>query len=68
MPIYKVTENDQPARLVKATSASAAIRHAASQRFAAETMKNPVEVAEMMSGGTQLETATPIDEETTDGD
>lgn len=67
MPIYKVTEDGQPDRLIDASSSSAAIRHAAQQRFKATVMKSPTDIARLMSGGMPLETAAQ-QEETTDGD
>lgn len=67
MPIYKVTEDGQPDRLIDASSSSAAIRHAAQQRFKATTIKNPSDIARLMSAGTKLETAAQ-QEDSTDGD
>lgn len=57
MPLYVVSEQEQPDRLVKAASAEAALRHAARPRFSARLVKNPAEVAELMGGGLLLEKA-----------
>jgi len=59
MALYKVTDKNSPdkPRLVKATSASAALKHVASAQYAVETMENPTSVAELMAAGVQLESA-----------
>jgi hypothetical protein len=67
MPIYKITEDGKPDRLIDASSSNAAIRHAAQQRFKATTIKNPSDIARLMSAGVPLETAAQ-QEDNSDGD
>lgn len=62
MPMYKVTEGDQPARLIHASSKSQAIRHVAANRFTATNITSADEVAELMASGIKREVAGEDDE------
>lgn len=58
MPLYKITtKGEEKARLVEADSSAAAIRHCANGLFSAETITKPTEIAQLMKGGVELETA-----------
>ncbi len=58
MPVYAITTKgeDKP-RLVKASSASAAIRHCAQGMFEARTVSGAEDAFEVMAKGVVLETA-----------
>lgn len=59
--IYKVTNGDK-AYLVQAVSQAQALRHVAGRVYAVEVAK-AIDVAHLMSSGTQLETAAIIPEQ-----
>lgn len=60
--IYKVTNGDK-AYLVQATSQAQALRHVAGRLYSVEIAKS-LDVARLMSTGTQLEVASTIPEQT----
>lgn len=55
--IYFVKDDDDD-RLIEATSAAAAIRHAAIGRYSA-TVAKPKEIADLMANGKKVEQAKP---------
>lgn len=61
MALYKVTDNeadkDAPCRLVKANSASAALRHVAGTRFTTEVVMNATMAADILTSGIKMEVA-----------
>ena len=64
MPLYKVAEKgaeEKTARLVEASSASAAINHVVGGRFTATNIKSPAETAALMAAGATHEVAGETD-------
>jgi hypothetical protein len=59
--IYKVTNGDK-AYLVQAVSQAQALRHVAGRLYSVEVAK-AIDVAQLMSAGVQLETASTIPEQ-----
>lgn len=58
MPIYQIsTEGEEAKRLVKATSAAAAIAHCARARFKAEIVTKVEDAAPLFAAGVVLEDA-----------
>lgn len=58
MPLYEITTKDEEAkRLVEADSAAQAVRHCANGMFSPRTVTKPTEIAQLMSAGVKLETA-----------
>ncbi len=60
MPLYKVTHADET-RLVKASSASAALRHVTTPLFAVSAITDPSDAAEIAASGVKLESAGEVD-------
>lgn len=59
--IYKVTSADK-AYLVQAVSQAQALRHVAGRQFTVSTVK-PIEVAQLMGKGVQVEIASVVPEQ-----
>jgi hypothetical protein len=58
MPIYEIsTEGEETKRLVKATSAPAAISHCARGRYSARTISNVEDASDLFNAGVKLEIA-----------
>ena len=60
--LYKVTNGDK-SYLVQATSQAQALRHVAGRVYSVDIAK-PLDVAQLMSSGIQLEVASTIPEQT----
>lgn len=64
MPLYRIeTKGSDKLRLIDATSARAAIAHAAAGMFVASRVTKPTDSARLMSTGVKLETAGEVADE-----